>query len=55
EAFSDKVSVMEGLRKKLSASIERVVNIRVNVRLVEPNKIARSEGKAKRLIDNRKK
>lgn len=55
EAFSDKVSVMEGLRKKLSDSIERVVNIRVNVRLVEPNKIARSEGKAKRLIDNRKK
>ncbi|NLN93540.1 MAG: phenylacetate--CoA ligase [Candidatus Hydrogenedens sp.] len=55
EAFSDKVSVMEGLRKKLSASIERTVNIRVNVRLVEPNKIARSEGKAQRLIDNRKK
>jgi phenylacetate-CoA ligase len=55
EFFSDKVSVMEGLRKQLRASIERTVNIRVDVRLVEPNKIARSEGKAKRVIDNRNK
>ncbi len=53
--FGDTISVMEGLQKKLSASIERIINIRVKVRLVEPNTIQRSEGKAKRVLDTRKK
>jgi phenylacetate-CoA ligase len=55
EVFSDKVSAMESLQHKLSASIERIINIRVNLRLVQPNTIQRSEGKAKRVIDQRKK
>ncbi len=54
EAFSDTVGAMEGLRRKLSSSIERIINIRVNLRLVEPNTIQRSEGKAKRVLDLRK-
>ncbi|HDP35603.1 MAG TPA: phenylacetate--CoA ligase [Candidatus Hydrogenedentes bacterium] len=53
DVFSDTVGAMEGLRRKLSASIERVINIRVNLRLVEPNSIARSEGKARRVLDQR--
>lgn len=55
EVFSDKVSAVESLQHKLAASIERIINIRVNLRLVEPNTIQRSEGKAKRVIDQRKK
>jgi len=54
EAFSDKVGAMEALQRKLSESVERILNIRVAVRLVEPNSIPRSEGKAKRVIDKRK-
>lgn len=55
EVFADTISSMEALQKKLSASIERIINIRVKLRLVEPNTIQRSEGKAKRVLDMRKK
>jgi phenylacetate-CoA ligase len=55
EFMSDTVGGMEKLRKSISDAIERIVNIRIGVRLVEPNTIARSEGKAKRVIDMRKK
>ncbi|MCC6144517.1 MAG: phenylacetate--CoA ligase [Candidatus Hydrogenedentes bacterium] len=55
EFFSDTVGAMEALQRRIEESIERVVNIRIGVRLVEPNTIARSEGKAKRVIDQRKK
>jgi len=55
EVFSDTISAMETLQKRLSASIERIINIRVKLRLVEPNSIQRSEGKAKRVLDLRKK
>jgi phenylacetate-CoA ligase len=55
EVFSDRISEMEALQKKFSVAIERILNIRANVRLVEPNTIPRSEGKAKRVIDKRNK
>jgi len=54
EIFSDKISEMEDLRKKLQKSIEQIINIRADVRLVQPNSIERSQGKAKRVIDLRK-
>ncbi len=53
EMFSDRVSKLEKLQKELTESIERIINIRADVRLVEPNSIPRSEGKAKRVIDLR--
>ncbi len=53
EAFTDKVSDLEKLHKKVAQAIEKIINIRVSVHLVEPNSIPRSEGKAKRLIDKR--
>ena len=37
----------------LAQAIERILGIRVELRLVEPRTIARSEGKAKRVIDRR--
>jgi len=53
EMFADTISGMEELRRKISYSIERIVNIRAKIMLVEPNTIVRSEGKAKRVVDNR--
>ena len=53
EVFSDRVSAMEDLQKKLAKTIEQTVNIRVGVSLVEPHSIERSQGKAKRVFDRR--
>jgi len=53
EFFSDKVSAMEDLQRKLAAAIEHTLGIRVKVSLVQPHTIARSQGKAKRVIDER--
>lgn len=53
EMFSDKVSVMEELTLKFSKAIEKIINIRAAVRLMPPNSIPRSEGKAKRVVDKR--
>ena len=39
--------------KVLGDAIEHVVGIRVKVHLVAPKTIARSEGKAKRVLDKR--
>ena len=54
DMFRDRVSALEQLQKKFSHAIEHVVGLRANVRLVEPQTIARSQGKAKRVIDQRK-
>ena len=54
EHYSDSVSDLDALRKKIRTSIVNIVGIKIEVKIVEPNKIPRSEGKAKRVIDNRK-
>jgi len=54
EAFGDTVGALEQLQAKLNKSIETTIGIRANVRLVQPRTIQRSEGKAKRVIDQRK-
>jgi phenylacetate-CoA ligase len=53
EVFSDRISEMESLQSHICAAIEKVLNIRVAVRLVESNTIPRSEGKARRVVDRR--
>ncbi len=53
QVFSDRVGALEALSEKIMDTIERVVGIRIKVTLVEPQTIARSEGKAKRVIDKR--
>ena len=55
ELFSDEVRAMEDLHKRLSHSIERITGIRASLRLVEPHSIPRSEGKARRVWDERNK
>ncbi len=52
--FSDHVKGLEELEHKIRSLIESVLGIACKVRLVEPKTIVRSEGKAKRVIDNRK-
>jgi len=51
--FSDETRVMENLRNKISETIKSKLGINGIIKLVEPRSIARSEGKAKRVIDNR--
>ena len=53
EVFSDRIGALEELHDKLSKSVEHTIGIRAKVRLVEPHTIKRSEGKAKRVIDER--
>jgi phenylacetate-CoA ligase len=53
EVFSDKIRAMEELRRKLESSLDHTLGIRVLVTLVEPRTIQRSEGKARRVLDQR--
>ena len=53
EMFSDKISAIETLTARFSHAIEKVLGIRVTVKMLPPNSIPRSEGKAKRVIDRR--
>ena len=53
QMFSDKIGALEQLNEKLVEALDHVLGIRVQVTLVEPHSIQRSEGKAKRVIDRR--
>lgn len=53
-AFSDEVRVLQELEKKISKNIKELLGVSAKVKLVEPKTIARSEGKAQRVIDKRK-
>ena len=52
--FSDELRELEKLTKKISHAIQQTIGLATKVKLVEPRTIERSEGKAKRVIDNRK-
>jgi phenylacetate-CoA ligase len=52
--FTDNVRGIEAFEKKVSGQMNSVLGVSAKIRLVEPKSIARSEGKAKRVIDNRK-
>ncbi|NLB51673.1 MAG: phenylacetate--CoA ligase [Syntrophomonadaceae bacterium] len=54
EIFSDEVRRLEELGALITKELESALGIAVKVRLVEPKSIARSEGKATRVIDKRK-
>lgn len=51
--FSDEMERMERLEKKLRGEIESVLGIGAKIKLVEPKTIARTEGKAKRVVDRK--
>jgi phenylacetate-CoA ligase len=54
EIFADTVGGMEALQKKIAKALDETINLNVAVKLVEPHSIPRSEGKAKRVLDQRK-
>ena len=54
KTFSDEVKVLQDLSNRIRKEIKDLLGITCKVRLVEPKSIARSEGKAKRVIDRRK-
>ena len=54
ERFTDKVSEVLAMEKSLASAIKTMLGINPAVHLVPPKSIARSEGKAVRVIDKRK-
>ena len=54
DLFADDMASIEKLQKQLVDKLRSVLGIGAKVSLVNPNSIARSEGKAKRVIDKRK-
>ena len=54
EAFSDKITDLMAIRKKVEERLRNALSVMVNVELVEPGSLPRFEGKAKRVIDRRK-
>jgi phenylacetate-CoA ligase len=53
--FNDEIKTLQNLKHKIQDEIDSVLALRARIKLVEPKTIARSEGKAKRVIDNRPK
>ena len=54
ERFSDSLAKIADAEKELIAALKSMLGIAAKVKLVAPKTIARSEGKAVRIIDNRK-
>ncbi|MDY0312301.1 MAG: phenylacetate--CoA ligase [Desulfobacterales bacterium] len=52
--FSDEVRQLQALERQISKNIKETLGVSAKVKLVEPHTIQRSEGKAVRVIDNRK-
>ncbi len=52
--FSDELKVLDGLKKRIEDRMRGVLGISAKISLVEPLTIARSEGKAVRVVDKRK-
>jgi len=53
QTFSDEIKILQELAGKIKKDIKDLLGVTCKVRLVEPKSITRSEGKAKRVIDNR--
>jgi len=54
QTFSDEVRKLQDLERKVAKNIKEYLGVSAIVKLVEPKSIPRSEGKAQRVIDNRK-
>ena len=54
EKFTDKLSDIIAMEKSLANAMKIMLGINPSVHLVAPKSIARSEGKAVRVIDKRK-
>ena len=52
--FTDEIKGLESLAKRVERDIKDLLGVSCKVKLVEPKSIQRSEGKAKRVIDQRR-
>ena len=52
--FSDEIKVLQGLARRIEKEIKVMLGVTCSVKLVEPKTLQRSEGKAKRVVDNRR-
>ena len=52
--FYDSVRQIEANEKEICCAMQSVLGVSAKVRLVEPHSLPRYEGKASRVIDNRK-
>lgn len=50
----DEISALEGVQRQIASHLKRDLSVKIDVRIVEPKSLPRSEGKAKRVIDLRK-
>jgi phenylacetate-CoA ligase len=48
------VRVVESLRKRVFNAVKNITGLSAKITIVEPGSLPRSEGKIKRVIDNRK-
>ena len=55
EAFSDNIRGLEILRRRVFDAVKSIIGLSPKITLVGPGTLSRSEGKIKRVIDNRKK
>ncbi|MDR1736939.1 MAG: phenylacetate--CoA ligase [Oscillospiraceae bacterium] len=53
EFFSDEVRVIEALERRIAREIQSTLSISAKIRMVGPGSLPRSEGKSKRVQDNR--
>ena len=53
KGFSDKLTELEALKRKLSDKLKNILSVSMKVTLLEPMTIERGDGKAKRVIDKR--
>lgn len=53
KVFSDSIRKVESVEKEISAAMQSTLGIAAKVKLVEPRSLPRTDGKAKRVIDNR--
>lgn len=54
EFYSDEIAKIQALRQKLAHRLQSVLGLSADVKIVEPQTIERSEGKACRVVDKRK-
>jgi phenylacetate-CoA ligase len=54
DVFSDEIKVLQKLENEITKNIKETIGVSTKVKLVEPKTIARSQGKAQRVVDNRK-
>ena len=53
EVYAQGEAIIEQIRRMVTASVESITGLRIKVTVVPFNSITRSEGKAKRVLDNR--